>query len=352
MNNPQFEKGQVLTAAALNAISQNQRELSNRVGAAGYAARYVGPQQLKPVPLSTGEPQYLDALAAPSAVGGVYMRRPWVENLFAQQTSEAVDLSNVRRANGDPLESGDEIFQKITVSDNGSFLGNAVVVFPQGAAPPVAQLWEPGSGSSVELYKRLGSVRQDPRFATTSPDGSSVFRPFVVQHSDAELPILPRNAAVSASSVGLVAALDGCTIPIKQLTPGNGVTLWDAGSSVEIHVTGGGGSDPLAEADWNLVSNVLLQSTVTGNIDGIVYDSSSVNPSAVVKPVLPYIANGQINLFPGILGFSTATASAVLLPDVYTNGAQATALASFTIGGETRTLCAHYDGGFLSFEFR
>lgn len=352
MNNPQFEKGQVLTAAALNAISQNQRELSNRVGAAGYAARYVGPQQIKPVPLSTGAPQYLDPLAAPSAVGGVYMRRPWVENLFSQQTSEPGDLSNVRRANGDPLAAGDEIFQKITVSDNGAFLENAVVVFPQGEAPPVAQLWEPGSGSSVELYKRLGSVRQDPRYSSITPDGSSVFRPFVVQHSDAELPILPRNAAVLASSVGLVAALDGCTIPVKQLVPGNGVTLCDAGSSVEIHVTGGGGSDPLAEADWSMVSNVLLQSTVTGNIDGIVYDSSSVNPSAVGKPVLPYIANGQINLFPGILGFSTATASAVLLPDVYTNGVQTTALASFTIGGETRTLCAHYDGGFLSFEFR
>lgn len=351
MNNPQFEKGQVLTAAALNAISQNQRELSNRVGASGYASRYVGPQQLKPVPLSTGEPQYLDALAAPSAVGGVYMRRPWVENLFDLQTSEAVDLSSVRRPNGDALAAGDEIFQKITVSDNGSFLENAVVVFPQGSAPPVAQLWEPGSGSSVELYKRLGSVRQDPRFSTTTPDGSSVFRPLVVQHADAELPILPRNAAVMASSVGLVAALDGCTLPIKQLVPGNGVTLWDAGSSVEIHATGGG-SDPLAEADWNMVSNVLLQSTVTGNIDGIVYDASSVNPSAAVKPVLPYIANGQINLFPGILGFSTTTDSAVLLPDVYTNGAQTTALASFTIAGETRTLCAHYDGGFLSFEFR
>lgn len=351
MNNPQFEKGQVLTAAALNEISQNQRELSNRVGASGYASRYVGPQQLKPVPLSTGEPQYLDPLAAPSAVGGVYMRRPWVENLFSLQTSETVDLSTVRRANGDPLAAGDEIFQKITVSDNGAFLENAVVVFPQGSVPPVAQLWEPGSGSSVELYKRLGSVRQDPRFSTTTPDGSSVFRPLVVQHADAELPILPRNAAVSASSVGLVAALDGCTLPIKQLVPGNGVTLWDAGSSVEIHATGGG-SDPLAEADWNMVSNVLLQSTVIGNINGIVYDTSSVNASAVVKTVLPYIANGKINLFPGILGFSTTTASAVLLPDVYTNGAQTTSLASFTIAGETRTLCAHYDGGFLSFEFR
>ena len=56
MNNPQFEKGQILTAAALNAISQNHRELSNRVGSAGYASRYVGPQQLKPVPFSTGAP--------------------------------------------------------------------------------------------------------------------------------------------------------------------------------------------------------------------------------------------------------------------------------------------------------
>lgn len=350
MNNPQFEKGQVLTAAALNAISQNQRELSNRVGAAGYAARYVGPQQLKPVPLSTGSPQYLDALAAPSAVGGVYMRAPWVENLFSQQTSEPVDLSTVRRANGDPLAAGDEIFQKITVSDNGSLLGNAVVVFPQGSAPPVAQLWEPGSGSSVELYKRLGSVRQDPRYSTTTPDGSSVFRPFVVQHADAELPILPRNAAVLASSVGLVAPLDGCTIPVKQLVPGNGVALYDAGSSVEINVTGGGTSYPLAQSTNSFSGSVLNISTVVGVVDGIGYDPQTVDSSVLQMVELPTITNGRINLPRQLFGFVVG-GSSVTMPNLYTGGAQRSILATLTIGGETRDLCASFNNGFLELSF-
>lgn len=350
MNNPQFEKGQILTAAALNAISQNQRELSNRVGAAGYASRYVGPQQLKPVPLSTGEPQYLDALAAPSAVGGVYMRRPWVENLFARQTSEAVDLSTVRRANGDPLAAGDEIFQKITVSDNGSFLGNSVVVFPQGEAPPVAQLWEPGSGSSVELYKRLGSVCQDPRYSTTTPDGSSVFRPFVVQHSDAELPILPRNAAVSASSVGLVAALDGCTLPVKQLVPGKGVALYDAGSSVEINITGGGSSYPLAQSSNSFSGSVLNISTVVGVVDGIGYDPQTVDSSVLQLVELPTITNGRINLPRQLFGFVVG-GSSVTMPNLYTGGAQRSILATLTIGGETRDLCASFNNGFLELSF-
>lgn len=350
MNNPQFEKGQILTAAALNEISQNQRELSNRVGSAGYASRYVGPQQLKPVPLSTGEPQYLDALAAPSAVGGVYMRTPWVENLFAQQKSEGVNLSSVRRANGDPLAAGDEIFQKITVSDNGSFLENRVVVFPQGQAPPPAQLWEPGSGSSVELYKRLGSVRQDPRYSSTKPDGSSVFRPLVVQHSDAALPILPRNAVVSASSVGLVADLDGSTIPVKQLVPGNGVVLYDSGSSVEINVTGGGSSYPLAQSSNSFSGSVLNISTVVGVIDGIGYDPNTVDSSVLQMVELPTITNGRINLPRQLFGFM-AGGSSVTMPNLYTGGAQRSVLATLQIAGETRELCANYNNGFLELSF-
>jgi hypothetical protein len=353
MNTPQFSKGQTLTAEALNALAQNQRELAGRVGRAGLASRYVGPQQLQPVPTSTGSPAYLSPLAAPSSVAGVYLRQPWVEDVFSTQRTDALDLEKITRTDGSPLQNGDEIFQRVTVSDSGDYQDTDIEVFPSSSAPAPSDLWEPGSGSSVTLYRRLGSVIQDPRFATVDANGEPLpFRPLVVTHSDMVIPKLARNAYCSSSAVGLVGALTGSTIPVKQLVPGSGVTLWDAGSSVEINITGGSGSDPLAEAEWNMVSSVLLQSTVVGNIDGIVYDSSSVNPSAVVKPVLPYIANGKINLFPGILGFSTATASAVILPDVYTNGAQATALASFTVAGETRTLCAHYDGGFLSFEFR
>ena len=352
MNTPQFSKGQTLTAEALNALAQNQRELAGRVGRAGLASRYVGPQQLQPVPTSTGSPAYLTALAAPSAVDGVYIRQPWVEDVFATQSTAALDLEKITRTDGSPLQNGDEIFQRVTVSDSGGYQASDIEVFPSSSSPAPSDLWEPGSGSSVTLYRRLGSVIQDPRFATVDANGEPLpFRPLVVNHSDMAIPKLARNAYCSSSAVGLVGPLTGSTIPVKQLVPGSGVTLWDAGSSVEIIVNGGGGADPRAEAEWNMVSNVLLQSTVVGNIDGIVYDSS-VNPSAVVRPVLPYIANGKINLFPGILGFSTATASAVLLPDVYTNGAQTTALASFTVAGETRTLCAHYDGGFLSFEFR
>lgn len=350
MNNPQFEKGQVLTAAALNAISQNQRELSNRVGSAGYASRYVGPQQLKPVPLSTGEPQYLDPLAAPSAVGGVYMRRPWAGNLFTPLISEHFDLSTVRRANGDPLADGDEIFQKITVSDNGSLLGNAVVVFPQGASPPGAPLWEPGSGSSVELYKLLGSVCQDPRYSTTTPDGSSVFRPLVIQHADADLPVLPRNAAVSSSAVGLVAALEGCTLPIKQLVPGNGIAIYDAGSSVEINATGGGSSSTLAQSSNSFSGSVLNISTVVGVIDGIGYDPDTVDSSVLRLVELPTISNGRINLPRQLFGF-IVDGSSVTMPNLFTDGAQRTVLATLNIAGETRELCASYNNGFLKLSF-
>lgn len=355
MNTPQFSKGQTLTADSLNQLAQNQRELAGRVGRAGLASRYAGPQQLKPVPLSTATPTYLDPLAAPSSVAGVYVRKPWIEDVFATQRSDSLELSKLTRANGSPLQAGDEIFQRVTVSDSGAYQSAELEVFPASSAPEPTDLWEPGSGSSVNLYRRIGSVIQDPRFATEDALGEPLpFHPLVISHNDTAIPILPRNAETLGSSVGLVAPLFGSTIPIKKLVAGSNVEIWDAGSSVVISATGGGGggSDTLAEADWVEVSNVLRQNTTPGIIDGIVYNTDAYDTSVELPYImLPRISRGQINLYPGIIGLG-ANGSSVLLPNIYTSGAQASALASFTIGGETRTLCAHFSGGFLSFEFR
>lgn len=242
MNTPQFHKGQTLTAEALNALAQNQRDLSNKVGRAGLASRYAGPQQLKPVPLATGAPAYLDPLAAPSSVAGVYVRKPWIEDYFATQRSDSLALSSVTRSDGSPLQAGDEIFQRVTVSDSGAYQSAALEVFPSSSAPEPSDLWEPGSGSSVNLYRRIGSVIQDPRFATQdAQDNALPFRPLVITHSDASIPMLPRNAAGNDSGVCLLGPLTGATIPVKRLIAGNGVSLLDSASSVTLTATGGGG---------------------------------------------------------------------------------------------------------------
>lgn len=241
MNTPQFAKGQTLTAEAMNQLAQNQRELANRVGRAGLAPRYAGPQQLSPLPNATGEPAYLPPLAAPASDAGVYLRTPWVEDAFRTQFSTEFDLTKITRSNGSPLEKGDEIFQAITVDDKGAFLSSALRVFPETEAPDPTPLWEPGSGESSVLFRRIGSVIQDPRFATATPNGSSVFRPLVVNHHDGAIPILPRPAVPDSGSVQMVAALTGSTLPIKNLVGGDNVTLTDHGSSVTIAATGGGG---------------------------------------------------------------------------------------------------------------
>lgn len=241
MNTPQFSKGQTLTAEAMNQLAQNQRELAARVGRAGLASRYAGPQQLSPLPNATGEPAYLPPLAAPSTGSGIYLRAPWVEDSFRTQFSTALDLVKLTRSNGSPLENGDEIFQAITVDDKGAFLSSALRVFPESEAPDPSPLWQPGSGESSVLFRRIGSVMQDPRFATETPFGSSVFRPLVVNHNDGSIPILPRPAVPPSGSVQLIGGLTGSTLPVKNLVGGQNVTLTDYGSSVTISANGGGG---------------------------------------------------------------------------------------------------------------
>lgn len=349
MNTPQFSKGQTLTAESMNQLAQNQRELADRVGRAGLASRYAGPQQLKPVPLSTAAPTYLDPLAAPSSVAGVYVRKPWIEDVFATQRSDSLALAEVTRTDGSPLQAGDEIFQRITVSDSGAYQSAGLEVFPATSAPPPSDLWEPGSGSSVMLYRRIGSVIPDPRYATTDAWGEPLpFHPLVVSHHDTAIPILPRNAAVLGSSVGLVAPLSGSTIPIKKLVAGSGVLLADAGSSVEISANGAGGA--LAESSNSLSGSVLNISTVPGVIDGIQFDPSAIDSSILPLINLPTITNGRINLPPHLFGF-VVDGSSVTMPNLYTSGAQRTVLATLTIGTETRELCAHFDRGFLQLSF-
>lgn len=247
MNTPQFTKGQTLTAEDMNQLAQNQRELADRVGRAGLVSRYAGPQQLSPLPNATGEPAYLPPLAAPAAGSGIYLRQPWVEDSFRTQFSPALDLVKLTRANGSPLEAGDEIFQVITVDDNGSFLSSVLRVFPESESPDPSPLWQPGSGESSVLFRRIGSVIQDPRFATETPSGSSVFRPLVVNHHDGAIPILPRPAVPPSGSVQLIGGLSGSTLPVKNLVGGQNVTLTDYGSSVTISASGGGGGSYIPE---------------------------------------------------------------------------------------------------------
>ena len=266
MNTPQFSKGQTLTAEAMNQLAQNQRELANSVGRAGLASRYSGPQQLSPLPNATGEPAYLPPLAAPATGSGIYLRTPWVEDSFRTQFSTSLDLVKLTRANGSPLEAGDEIFQEITVDDNGSFLSSVLRVFPKSESPDPSPLWQPGSGESSVLFRRIGSVLQDPRFATVTPSESAVFRPLVVNHHDGAIPILPRPAVPVSGSVQLVGGLTGSTLPVKNLVGGQNVTLTDYGSSVTISAAGGSGGgsySPEIVGFVNLAGSSVLFSDMT-----------------------------------------------------------------------------------------
>ena len=348
----------MLTAEALNALAQTQRELSARVGRAGLASRYAGPQQLRPVPACTGEPAYLDPLAAPSSVAGCYIREPWVADAFRTQATRSLNLQKITRENGSPLAAGDKIFQKITVSETGEYISSVLKVFTSSESVPTAQMWEPGSGSSVILYRRIGSVVQDPRFATVGPDGEPLpFHPLVVAHADGSIPFLPRNApATLASCVTLLGKTTGSTIPVKQLSAGAGVTLTDSGSSVEISASGGGGggtSYPLAESIAEASGSVLNIYTTTGVIDGILWNRAGLDDSSVLALFpQPAITEGRIYLPVGLQGFTTAAQpSGVCFNQIYTSGAQRTTLATLTIAGETRELCAHYANGFLSLSF-
>ena len=357
MNAPQFFKGQTLTAESLNQLAQNQRELSDRVGSAGLASRYAGPQQLKHVPTSTGVPEFLPPRDAPSAVAGCYMREPWVEDALRTQASRSFSLEKITRSNGAELRDGDEIFQKITVSDTGAYISSVIQVFTASEAPEPTDLWEPGSGTTSVLYRRLGSVIPDPRLARVGPAGEPLpFRPMILAHHDGEIPILPRNASTpyAASSVALLGSLTGSTLPVKKLTAGANVTLKDTGSSVEISAAGGGGgtSYPLAQSQASASGSVLNITTTPGIIDGILWQAESVADSSVL-PLFPQpaITDGRIYLPVGLQGFIRDNGSSVLFRDTYTSGAQRTTLATLTIGNETRELCAHYDNGFLSLSF-
>lgn len=359
MNAPQFFKGQTLTAESLNQLAQNQRELSDRVGSAGLASRYAGPQQLKHVPTATGVPEFLPPRDAPSAVSGCYMREPWVEDALRTQATRSFSLEKITRSNGADLRDGDEIFQKITVSDTGDYISSVIQVFTSSEAPEPTELWEPGSGTTSILYRRLGSVIPDPRLARVGPDGEPLpFRPMILAHNDGEIPILPRNASTpyAASSVALLGSLTGSTLPVKKLIAGANVTLKDSGSSVEISAAGGGGgggSVGLAESEITVSGSVLNFTTTPGIIDGISWNGADLTNSAVLALFpQPKITNGLILLPIGLQGFTTSgRPSGVCFDELYTSGAQRSTLATLTIGGETRELCAHYENGFLSLSF-
>lgn len=344
MQAPQFEKGQVLTAEELNQLSQNQRDLAHRVGSAGYSSTYAGPQQPADLPPATGLPTYLTARdVAGGKPAGVYGFKPWVEDSFRTQFAEPPQLEPL----SNKLAPGYEIFQKIEVDDFGRYQNSEYAYFPPEEAPAPSPLWEPGSASSVELYRRIGTVIADPRFEPT--------RPLVVHHSDGSIPLLPRNAAApTGSAVCLVGALEGSTIPIKRLVAGSSVMLLESGSSVEIHATGGGsGVCVPAESQPVGSGSVLNIQSTPGHVDGICYDPQQCPTSVDFYPVYPTISAGRINLFPGILGFRDAsTGSSVLLPNVYTGGAQQTRLASLQFpDGTTRHLCANYSQGILELSF-
>lgn len=356
MNAPQFFKGQTLTAESLNQLAQNQRELSDRVGSAGLASRYAGPQQLKHVPTATGVPEFLPPRDAPSAVAGCYMREPWVEDALRTQATRSFSLEKITRSNGAELRDGDEIFQKITVSDTGAYISSVIQVFTSSEAPEPTDLWEPGSGTTSILYRRLGSVIPDPRLAQVGPDGEPLpFRPMILAHHDGEIPILPRNASTpyATSSVALLGSLTGSTLPVKKLLAGANVTFKDSGSSVEISAAGGGGgTSTLAQSEATASGSVLNIVTTPGIIDGILWQRESIADSSVLALFpQPSITDGRIYIPVGLQGFVRENGSSVLLRDTYTSGAQRTTLATLTIGGETRELCAHYANGFLTLSF-
>ena len=76
---------------------------------------------------------------------------------------------------------------------------------------------------------------------------------------------------------------------------------------------------------------------------------SSVSFMASVHP--PAVRQGELVLPVGVLGFRNTSGQCVALRDCYTGGAQRTTLATLTVGGETRELCADYRDGFLQFSF-
>lgn len=352
MNTPQFSKGQTLTAESLNQLAQNQRELAARVGRAGLASRYAGPQQLKPVPLSTAAPTYLDPLAAPSSVAGVYVRKPWIEDVFATQRSDSLELSKLTRSNGSPLQAGDEIFQRITVSDSGAYQSADLEIFPANSAPPPSDLWEPGSGSSVMLYRRIGSVIQDPRFATEDALGEPLpFHPLIISHNDTAIPILPRPAVPASGSVQLIGRLTGSTLPIKNLVAGKGVTITDDVSSVTLSSTASGGDSGVFAIQYRtditaptvangVISHPFAGAGVSGVLSGLVYEDDSA--------VLPYFAAGSLFVPPQpSKGLYDVNGSSVLWQDLPTSYANAITLSYYYIGSYLTFLKAHSVNGFL-----
>ena len=76
---------------------------------------------------------------------------------------------------------------------------------------------------------------------------------------------------------------------------------------------------------------------------------SSVSFMSSVHP--PQVRQGELVLPVGVLGFLNTSGQRVALRDCYTAGAQRTTLATLTVGGETRELCADYRDGFLQFSF-
>ncbi len=76
---------------------------------------------------------------------------------------------------------------------------------------------------------------------------------------------------------------------------------------------------------------------------------SSVSWLSSVHP--PCVRQGELVLPVGVLGFRNTSGQRVPLRDCYTSGAQRTTLATLTLGGETRELCADYRDGFLQFSF-
>lgn len=298
MQSPQFSKGQTLTAEALNEISQNLRDLASRVGRAGLASRYVGPSPLRKTPDSTGEPVYLSP-ADVGGSGGVYLRAPWVEDSLRLSTSAVLaDPAAITRADGSALAAGDEIFQKITVDSWGNPLSTALEVVNSGSALPSPSAWNPATGTSGVLYRRLGSVIADPRMATSSVTGFDMpFRPLVVLHSDGSVPILPRNSTADSGSVQLVGSLTGSTLPIKTLVAGSGVSLSDDVSSVTL--TSNADSVPLAQFNTNTIDPATGQEAapVPGKIRALgftVADEPSIQNGEILFPLAHDVESGSV----------------------------------------------------------
>lgn len=89
----------------------------------------------------------------------------------------------------------------------------------------------------------------------------------------------------------------------------------------------------------------------SGVLSGIIEEDASA--------VLPYLASGNLYVPPAspVKGLVLSDGSAVNFPDLYTDGAMVSPLASFEFelasGIMARfTLCAHYSDGYLKFEFR